>query len=74
MGCPAYTDLKGEGAGEITGGDVHCTTACLLAFFSDVHSSSTQKQHFSQTMSNSHLKIDSVLTGHLMTGPTSVFK
>lgn len=22
VGCPAYTDLKGESAGEITGGDV----------------------------------------------------
>lgn len=44
------------------------------AFFSDVHSSSTQKQHFSQTMSNSHSQIDFVLTGHLMTGPTTVFK
>lgn len=66
-GSLTYTVLKGEGAGERTG-DVPCTTACFCAFFPDVRSSSTRKQHLSQTMSNSMLKIDSVLTGTFMTG------
>lgn len=67
MGFPAYTVLKREEGGERTGGDVPCTAPCFCAFFPDVRSSTTQKQGFSQTMSNSIIKINSVLIGHYVT-------